>query len=91
MKTFNDLEFKQDIQRGLNAARIMFDNGYGASVVIGPHTYGGEDGLYELAVILGSDGKLTYDTPVTDDVEGYLTEDEVTKLMEQIQNLEIAP
>jgi hypothetical protein len=91
MKTFNDLVFKQDIQRGLNAARIMFDNGYGASVVIGPYTYGGEDGLYELAVILGSDGKLTYDTPVTDDVEGYLTEDDVTRLLEQIQNLEIAP
>jgi len=86
MKTFNDLVFKQDIQRGLNAARIMFDNGYGASVVVGPHTYGGEDGLYELGV-LGKDGKLTYDTPVTDDVEGYLTENEVTKLMEQIQKL----
>ena len=90
MKTFNDLVFKQDIQRGLNAARIMFDNGYGASVIIGPHTYGGEDGLYELGV-LGKDKKLTYDTPVTDDVEGYLTEEAVTKLMEQIQNLEIAP
>ena len=90
MITFNDLEFKQDIQRGLNAARIMFDNGYGASVIIGPHTYGGEDGLYELGV-LGKDKKLTYDTPVTDDVEGYLTEEAVTKLMEQIQNLEIAP
>jgi len=86
MITFNDLVFKQDIQRGLNAARIMFDNGYGASVIIGPHTYGGEDGLYELAV-LGKDGKLTYDTPVTDDVEGYLTEDDVTKLLEQIQKL----
>jgi hypothetical protein len=84
--TFNDLEFKQDIQRGLNAARIMFDNGYGASVIIGPYTYGGEDGLYELAV-LGSDGKLTYDTPVTDDVEGYLSENDVTKLLEQIQKL----
>jgi hypothetical protein len=86
MKTFNDLKFKQDIQRGLNAARIMFDNGYGASVVIGPYTYGGEDGLYELGV-LGSDGKLCYDTPVTDDVEGYLSEDDVTKLLEQIQKL----
>ncbi len=86
MKTFNDLEFKQDIQRGLNAARVMFDNGYGASVVVGPHTYGGEDGLYELGV-LGKDKKLTYDTPVTDDVEGYLTEDDVTKLLEQIQKL----
>ena len=86
MITFNDLEFKQDIQRGLNAARVMFDNGYGASVIIGPHTYGGEDGLYELGV-LGKDGKLTYDTPVTDDVEGYLSEDDVTKLLEQIQKL----
>jgi hypothetical protein len=86
MKTFNDLEFKDDKQRGLSAARIIFDNGYGASVVKGEHTYGGRDGLYELAV-LDSNGKLTYETPVTDDVEGYLTEDEVTKLMEQIQNL----
>jgi hypothetical protein len=86
MKTFNDLEFKQDIQRGLNAARIMFDNGYGASVVVGPYTYGGEDGLYELAV-LDSDGKLCYDTPVTDDVEGYLTEEGVTEFLKQIQNL----
>jgi len=86
MKTFNDLEFKQDIQRGLNAARIMFDNGYVASVVIGPYTYGGEDGLYELAV-LDSNGKLCYNTPVTDDVEGYLSEDDVTKLLEQIQKL----
>ena len=86
MITFNDLEFKQDMQRGLNAARIMFDNGYGASVIIGPHTYGGEDGLYELGV-LGKDKKLTYDTPVTDDVEGYLSEDDVTKLLEQIQKL----
>jgi hypothetical protein len=86
MITFNDLEFKQDIQRGLNAARVMFDNGYGASVVVGPYTYGGEDGLYELGV-LGKDGKLTYDTPVTDDVKGYLSEDDVTRLLEQIQLL----
>jgi hypothetical protein len=86
MITFNDLEFKQDLQRGLNAARIMFDNGYGASVIIGPHTYGGEDGLYELGV-LGKDKKLTYDTPVTEDVKGYLSEDDVTKLLEQIQKL----
>jgi len=86
MKTFKDLEFKQDIQRGLNAAKVMFDNGYGASVIIGPHTYGGEDGLYELGV-LGKDKKLTYDTPVTDDVEGYLSETQVTDLLIKIQQL----
>jgi hypothetical protein len=86
MKTFNDLEFKDDKQRGLSAARIIFDNGYGASVVVGPYTYGGEDGLYELGV-LGKDGKLCYDTPITEDVEGYLTEEGVTEFLKQIQSL----
>jgi len=84
--TFNDLVFKYDKQRELSAAKVIFDNGYGASVVKGEHTYGGRDGLYELAV-LGQDGKLTYETPVTNDVEGYLNEDDVTILMKQIQNL----
>jgi len=86
MKTFSDLEFKDDKQRGLSAARIMFDNGYGASVVKGEHTYGGKDGLYELGV-LGKDGKLCYDTPITEDVEGYLTEEGVTEFLKQIQSL----
>lgn len=85
MKTFNDLEFKPSPVVGIQA-RIMFENGYGASIVKGEHTYGGREGLYELAV-LGSDGRLTYNTPVTDDVEGYLTEEDVTNLLNQIQNL----
>jgi len=86
MKTFNDLEFKPHITMNGIMSRIEFENGYGASVVKGEYTYGGKDGLYELAV-LDSNGNLTYDTPVTSDVEGYLTEDEVTKLLEQIQLL----
>ena len=61
-------------------------HGYGASVVKGPMSYGGKNGLYELAV-LDSDGELTYETSVTNDVEGYLSEDDVTRLLEQIQNL----
>ena len=87
MKTFNDLEFKpHSAGMGGVMSRIIFENGYGASVVQTFFSYGGDKGLYELAV-LDSDGKLTYETPVTDDVEGYLTEDDVTKLMEQIQSL----
>lgn len=88
MKTFSDLEFKAH-PMGANfgvVSRIKFDNGFGASVVKGPHSYGGNDGLYELAV-LDSDDELTYMTPVTNDVEGYLTEEDVTKLLTQIQNL----
>jgi hypothetical protein len=86
MKTFSDLEFKTHPRGSGIISRIKFDNGYGASVVKGPHTYGGKEGLYELAVTDAED-RLTYTTPVTSDVEGYLTEEDVTKLLEQIQNL----
>ena len=86
MKTFSDLEFKPHPMGSGIISRIKFDNGFGASVVKGPHTYGGKDGLYELAV-LDSNHELTYSTPITNDVEGYLTEEAVTKLLEQIQNL----
>jgi hypothetical protein len=87
MKTFNDLEFKPHAAgMGGIMSRITFENGYGASVVQTFFSYGGDEGLYELAV-LDRNGQLTYSTPVTDDVEGRLTEDDVTKLLEQIQNL----
>jgi len=42
--------------------------------------------LYELAV-LGKDGQITYDTPITNDVIGYLREMDVTDVMEKIQQL----
>ena len=87
MKTFKDLEFNPHPNHlGGVQARIYFDNGYGASVVQTPHTYGGDMGLYELAVF-GKDGHITYDTTITNDVEGYLSEDDVTNLLEQIQQL----
>ena len=66
-------------------ARINFDNGYGASVIKSPHSYGGNQDLYELAII--KDNAICYDTLITDDVLGYLTEDDVTKYLKQIQNL----
>ena len=85
MKTFNDLDF-QPMEIGLGIiARINFDNGYGASIIKSPHSYGGNQDLYELAVI--KDNDICYDTPITDDVLGYLTEDDVTKYLNQIQNL----
>jgi hypothetical protein len=86
MKQFNDLQFKQHRELNGVVARITFDNGYGASVVKHEFSYGGKDGLYELAV-LDKDGELTYDTPITNDVIGYLREVDVTDVMEKIQKL----
>jgi len=88
MKTFKDLKFK-DHSNGLMfgiQARVDFKNGYGASIVKGPHTYGGKDGLYELAVF--KDNNICYDTPVTNDVLGHLSEDEVTFHLNEIENLQ---
>ena len=67
-------------------SRMHFDNGYGVSVVSHSYSYGGSDGLYEVAV-LDSDDNLTYETPVTDNVIGYLTEEDVTDVMKQVQEL----
>ena len=86
MKTFDDLEFKEHPNKmGGVIARIEFDNGYGASIAQTPFSYGGDQGLYELAVM--KDNAIAYDTSVTNDSEGYLAPEDVTRLMEQIQKL----
>lgn len=64
--------------------KFVFDNGYGASVI--NDGYGSESGLYELAV-LGPSGDLTYDTPITSDVLGFLNESEVADALDKIAAL----
>lgn len=89
MKKFEDLEFEKiensPYQTGVKS-RMVFENGYGVSVVSNTYSYGGKDGLFEVAV-LGKDGELTYDTSVTNDVIGYLETEGVTEIMEQVQEL----
>jgi len=97
MKTFKDLEFKPhpnsapELSNGDLGivSHIYFDNGYGASVVRSQYSYGGSQGLYELAVRKGTEGdsEICYDTPLTEDVLGYLTEDDITEALKQIQEL----
>ena len=89
MKTFKDLEFEAINDAPFmvgKKARMHFDNGYGVSVVCHSFSYGGKNGLYELAV-LDTDGEITYETDVTDDVIGYLTPDKVTETMAFVQAL----
>lgn len=74
-----------------------FENGYGASVVQFLGSYGFKSGLYELAVIqFKGDGDrftLTYETPITDDVIGYLSRKEVNETLDRIAALpaQVAP
>ena len=62
-----------------------FHNGYGASVVSHAHSYGGNSGLFELAVL--KNGDLCYDTPLTDDVIGWLNAEQVESYLAQIEDL----
>jgi hypothetical protein len=89
--TFDDLEFGSR-NAGLPGVQAMafFNNGYGASVIKGYGSYGVNDALYELAVIKTTEDDnwdLCYDSGITEDVEGHLTEDEVTSFLQRIEAL----
>ena len=92
MLKFSDLEFKQHPHvPGNNAVQALkfFSNGYGVSVVRFPGSYGYLQGLYEVAVIEGTDKEyeLCYDTPITDDVLGHLDEQDVENIIKEVAAL----
>jgi len=66
-----------------------FNNNYGASVINNSMSYGGDKGLYEIAVLEFDDdvSSICYDTNITDNVIGYLTKSEVNKLLTRISKL----
>lgn len=84
---------------------VLFPNNYGASIICGddPLVKGSPSAPWELAVIECLDeewGKfsdeytnwdLCYDTPITDDVLGYLKEEEVVETLNKIRLLSRKP
>lgn len=84
MKVFEDLEFKpHPINDGV-VSRIHFENGWGLSVVKHDYSYGGKQGLYEMAVLKGDE--IHYDNDIAKgDVVGYLRAEDVTDAMLVIQ------
>ena len=65
-----------------------FENGYGASVIRGQRATGGlEVVVLKFSGPTPTDYSLCYDTEITDDVLGYLSEDEVAEILEQIENM----
>lgn len=82
---FSDLQFNYNSSFDGVQARHTFPNGYGVSVVSHRFSYGGTEGLYELAVL--KNDKICYDTPITCDVLGYLTEEDVENYLNQVEAL----
>lgn len=80
------VDFTQAPLNGGIQLRVQFTNGWGASVVSHSFSYGGLEGLYELAV-LDDLGHLNYDTPITDDVLGHLERTDVYDLLFKIAAL----
>ena len=74
------------VERHPDRVVYMFSNGYGASVICNEFSYGGDQGLKELAV-LDSNRDITCDTPITNDVIGYLSDSAVHHYLEKIQDL----
>jgi hypothetical protein len=68
----------------------FFHNGRGASVVRHNHSYGGEFGLWELAVLKGSTETwdIDYTTEITSDVLGHLSDEGVSHVLSLIEALE---
>ena len=62
-----------------------FPNGYGASVVKHDFSYGGKDGLWEMAVL--KEGELCYNTHITNDVIGYLSDADVKSTLKEIEQI----
>lgn len=82
----SDLVFRDHPAQGFGTITSHnFANGYGASIITGKNAYANEDAPYELAVL--HNGDLCYDTELTDDVLGYLTEDEVNQYLLKIEAL----
>ena len=87
---FADLQFRpRGGHWGRHAPGVQavaeFPNGYSVSIVRGYGTYGADRGLYEGAVIHGA--RLVYDTPVTNDVVGYMDEAAVEKFLADVEAL----
>ena len=55
------------------------------SVIRSSMTYGGDEGLFELAML--RDDKCCYDTPITDDVRGWLEVEDVLDILKDVQRI----
>lgn len=88
---FSDDKFSEYIVMVGMRPVYRFTNGYGASLVQRPGSYGYDQGLFELAVLKFDDSgnyNLDYDTPITNDVILWLDNDQIDKILGAISRLD---
>ena len=68
---------------------FRFPNNYGDSIIKNIGSYGYEGDLFELAVLYfeGDKFEIAYNTPIAQDVVGFLSNDDVLNLLEDIKKL----
>lgn len=87
---FKNNLIKTEVLYGGTHKIFKFNNMYGASIIKHKYSFGGDENLWELAIIKFQDDdkwNIVYDTKLADDVIGYLTDEDVCCYLEQIKNL----
>lgn len=84
-KTFEDLQFKPHyiLEEGQHA-KIMFENGYGVSVVLGDVFYSNGIDTYEVAIMDGE--SIARDKNGDQMVFGRVSKERVTEIMKMVQD-----
>ena len=86
MKTFDDLEFKPyPIRKGVQA-KLDLGNDIEVSVVGGEGVYGNGKTSFEVAAFYKTLGKFV-EFPDGDETSGWNTKEEVTKIINYLENL----
>lgn len=67
--------------------RVHFDNGYDASIIMGPHAYSDLDNPYELGLGHGAEMCSAPDFMHSDQVVGYLNDETLERILDQIAQL----
>ncbi|MGL5950763.1 MAG: hypothetical protein ACRCZH_05025 [Cetobacterium sp.] len=84
------IEFPEKLEHGIyglktkkyKCVRYFFGNGYGASVIFHPFSYGYKEGLLEFSAMKGD---ALENLELIGDVQGYLTADQVHELLDKIK------
>lgn len=80
---YHDVSYSNGTQR--HQIKVAFPNGFGMSCIKEPSSYGQDHDLWEVAVLFEED--ICYDTYITDDVCGYVTDEGIKTIAKLVMDL----